>query len=114
MESLIEPYYTREQAEALHKLREAAGGEDFDRAWAKLIAEVRADMDSGEGPGTDRAKALGRRWRTLVDRFTGGDVEVERLLYQAADKYRANCERSGLVAPDVVGYVRRVFEAPEG
>jgi len=37
---MIEPYYTREQAEALHKLRDAAGGKAFDVAWAKLIAEV--------------------------------------------------------------------------
>ena len=108
---MIEPYYTREQAEALHKLREAAGGEDFDQAWATLIAEVHADMDSGEGPSTDRAKALGKQWRALVDRFTGGDCEVERLLYQAADKYRVNCERSGLDTPNVIGYIRRVFEA---
>ena len=110
---MIEPYNTREQAEALHKLREAAGGEDFDRAWTQLIAEVRADMDSGEGPGTDRAKALGRQWKALVERFTGGDVEVERLLYQAADKYRVNCERSGLDVPNVVGYIRTVLETLE-
>ncbi|HEY7337807.1 MAG TPA: TipAS antibiotic-recognition domain-containing protein [Bryobacteraceae bacterium] len=108
---MIEPYYTREQAEALHKLREAAGGEDFDRAWAKLIADLHSDMNSGEGPSTDRAKELGQRWRALVDQFTGGDIEVERLLYQAADKYRVNCERSDLVVPNVVGYIRRVFEA---
>jgi hypothetical protein len=108
---MIEPYYTREQAEALHKLRDAAGGEDFDRAWTQLIADVRADMDSEGGPATDRAKALGQRWRALVDRFTRGNVEVERLLYRAADKYVVNCERAGVVAPDVVGYIRRVFEA---
>ena len=107
---MIEPYYTREQAESLHKLRDAAGGEDFDRAWRELIAEVRAEMISGGDSTTDRAKALGQRWRVLVDQFTAGDAEVERLLYEAADKYRVNCERSGLVAPDVVGYIRRVFE----
>jgi hypothetical protein len=94
-------------------LRDAAGGEDFDRAWAELIAEVRADMDLGRGPATDRAKTLGQRWRALVDQFTGGDVEVERLLYRAADKYSINCERSSLAAPNVVAYVRRVFEALE-
>lgn len=107
---MIEPYYTREQAEALHKLRDAAGGKAFDVAWAKLIAEVRAEMECGEGPARDRAKALGQRWRTLVNQFTGGDGDVERLLYQAADKYYINCERSGLIAPNVVGYIRKVFE----
>lgn len=107
---MSEPYYTREQAEALHKLREAAGGEDFDRAWAKLIAEVRADMESGEGPGTGRAKELGRQWKALVDKFTGGNVDVERLLYQAADKYRVRREASGLEAPNVVGYIRTVLQ----
>jgi hypothetical protein len=107
---MIEPYYTKEQAEALHKLREAAGGEDFDRAWTQLIADVRADMDSGGGPTTDRATALGQRWRALVNRFTGGDAEVERLLYRAADKYAVNSQRPGLAAPSVVGYIGRVFE----
>lgn len=108
---MIEPYYTREQAEALHNLRDAAGGEAFDQAWTQLIADVRADMESGRGPGTDHAKELGQRWRTLVDRFTGGNVEVERLLYRAADKYVANCERPGVITPNVVGYIRQVFQA---
>jgi len=56
-------------------------GDVFDVAWAKLMAEVRAEMECGEGPATDRAKALGQRWRTLVNQFTGGDGDVERLLY---------------------------------
>ena len=100
---MIEPYYTREQAEALHKLRDAAGGEDFDRAWTQLIADVRADIDFGGDPTSDRAKALGQHWRALVDRFTGGSIEVQRLLYRAADQYVVNCERAGVASPNVEG-----------
>ena len=75
-----------------------------------LSLRCRAEGECGEGPARDRAKALGQRWRTLVNQFTGGDGDVERLLYQAADKYYINCERSGLIAPNVVGYIRKVFE----
>jgi hypothetical protein len=54
---MIKPYYSKEQAEALHRLRHAAGGAAFDQAWSDLMADIRADMESGGGPESEGARA---------------------------------------------------------
>jgi hypothetical protein len=108
---MIEPYYSKEKAEELHRLRDAAGGTAFDEAWTALIADIRADIAADAGPHTTRALALAQRWNALVDRFTNGDLAVERTLYEAADKFRRNAELQGAPVPNVVAYMRQIFEA---
>lgn len=108
---MTEPYYSKEQADTLHSLRDAAGGSAFDVAWTRLIADIRADMQAGGGPETDQAKALARRWKGLIKTFTNGDSEIERMLYEAGDKFYANAQLQEESPPNVLGYIRKVFEA---
>lgn len=110
----MKPYYSREQAEALHRLRAAAGGSEFDTAWAELIADIRVEMASGSGPQSEEAKALGRRWQVLLDRFTNGDSETERMLYEAGEKFRNTSDVLIGRVPDVLGYIRQVHELSAG
>src|ERR1039458_8472971 len=51
------------------------------RAWSELFRDVEAALD--EDPASEKAQALARRWRKLVEGFTGGDPEVSRGLGQA-------------------------------
>lgn len=44
--------------------------------WLDLFREAEAAL--GEDPGSEKAQALGRRWKALVGGFTGGDPEVTR------------------------------------
>jgi DNA-binding transcriptional MerR regulator len=44
------------------------------KQWAELFADVEAALD--EDPASERAQALGARWKELVAGFTGGDREV--------------------------------------
>lgn len=103
------PYYSKEQAEYLHGLRDAAGGARFDQAWAELIAAIRAEMDGGGSPRSERARILARRWRTLVETFTGGNAETERLLYETADRFYVDNSMRGTPVPDVLGYIREAL-----
>jgi len=111
---MIEPYYSKETAQAFHRLRDAAGGVAFDEAWTELMADIRADMAAGTGAHTAHALALAHRWNALVDRFTNGDKAVERMLYEAADKFQLNAQLQGAAVPNVVGYVRQTLEFHKG
>ncbi len=64
----------RERAEALG----AAGLQEAQEAWPRLIAEVRAAMQAGTPPDDPHAAGLARRWHALVQAATGGDADLNR------------------------------------
>jgi DNA-binding transcriptional MerR regulator len=47
------------------------------KEWNALVADVGAAMAEGEPTTSPRAQALAARWRTLVERFTGGDRAIQ-------------------------------------
>lgn len=63
--------------------------ERVSRQWSELIAEVQAAMDAGEQPSTPKARALGARWKALLEEFTQGDADVTQAAANAW-KDRAN------------------------
>ena len=42
------------------------------------MGQVRAEIEAGTDPSTERVQALARRWTGLVNEFTGGDPGIER------------------------------------
>ena len=50
--------------------------ERVSKQWMDLIAEVEAALGAGEDPTSPKAQELARRWKELVEGFTGGDREV--------------------------------------
>lgn len=48
---------------------------DVTRRWDALIAEAKGLMEKGD-PASPAALDLARRWRALVEEFTGGDAAV--------------------------------------
>ena len=87
---MYEKYFTPEQLKELEERRVEMGEETMRKAkesWKTLIAEVLAEMDAGGDPAGERAVALARRWRTLVEGFTGGDPGLTRSL---KNLYREN------------------------
>ena len=81
--SMIYKYYTPEQLEWLKQRRETVGEErirEVEAEWPRLMAEVRAEIDKGTDPASERAQELARRWTGLVHEFTGGDPGIESSL----------------------------------
>ncbi len=74
-----EQYFTPEQLEVLEQ-RRIAVGEDRQREvqneWAEIIPKVRAAMENGVDPTSPEILALARRWKSLVEEFTGGDPAI--------------------------------------
>lgn len=48
--------------------------ERVSRQWSELFRDVEAAL--GEDPASPRAEALGDRWMSLVEEFTGGDPDI--------------------------------------
>ena len=80
---MIENYYTPEQLKELEERGRQVGAErirQVEEEWPRLMAEVRAEMDKGTDPASPAVQDLARRWRALVNEFTGGNPEIEKSL----------------------------------
>lgn len=83
MSERLEKYYTPEQLEELAERRRAVGEErirQVEAEWPELIEQVRAEMEKGTDPRSERVQSLARRWMELVHEFTGGNPEIEESL----------------------------------
>jgi hypothetical protein len=81
MSERLNRYYTPEQLGYLAARRRELGEERIHQSeaeWAELIEQVRAEMEAGTDPSTERVQALARRWMGLVNEFTGADPGIER------------------------------------
>jgi DNA-binding transcriptional MerR regulator len=74
-------YFTEEQRQTLHERGEALGADRVRQAeaqWARLIADVRREMEAGTPPADVRVVALAREWQALLDEFTNGRLDIAR------------------------------------
>jgi MerR family transcriptional regulator, thiopeptide resistance regulator len=111
--TMFEKYYTPEQMREIEERGRALGPErirEVEAEWPRLIAEVRAEMDKGTDPASETVQALARRWKALVDEFTGGNPGIERSvarLYREEPRAR---ERMGLDV-QIFEYINRAMAA---
>lgn len=74
-------HFTDEQRETLRARAEELGKARIGQAeaqWARLIADVRREMDAGTPPEDARVTALAREWQSLLDEFTNGRFDIAR------------------------------------
>jgi len=77
----FERYFTDEQRQALRARAALLGQQRIEEAsaqWARLIADVRREMDAGTSPDDQRVVALAREWQSLLDEFTNGRFDIAR------------------------------------
>ena len=89
--TMFEKYYTQEQMDYLAQRREQVGEariKEVEAEWPALMAEVQAELDRGTDPCDPRVQELARRWKGLIEEFTGGDAGIRQSLgnlYQNED-----------------------------
>lgn len=75
----MEQYYTPDQLAQLKQRADELGPEGMQAAqneWPRLMAAMKAEMDAGTDPADPRVQKLARRWKELVDSFTGRDPGI--------------------------------------
>ena len=92
--TMFEKYYTPEQMDYLAQRREQVGEariKEVEAEWPALMAQVQAELDRGTDPCDPRVQELARRWKGLVEEFTGGNEGVRQSLgnlYQNEENVR--------------------------
>jgi DNA-binding transcriptional MerR regulator len=87
--TMLDNYFTPGQHEFFKRSREQAGDEatrQMQEEWARLIAEVRAEMDAGTDPKHAKVQALAKRWQSMVHASTGGDPAIEQSIKRLWDE----------------------------
>lgn len=93
----MKKYYSKE---ALAKLEERKAlwspemQERVSKDWAALFKDIEASLD--EDPASSKAQALAARWKDLIQRFTGGDPEIQKGLnakYDDRENWPADAEK---------------------
>lgn len=114
--TMIEKHFSPEQLQALKARREALGEEAIREAeaeWPRLIAAVKQEMQKGTDPTSVEVQALAKRWKALVQAFSGGDSGIEASLgkmYQAEPEMAA---QQGL-DPALFSYIGAAMRAGTG
>lgn len=79
--TMFEKYFSEEQREHLAQRREELGAEaiaEAEQEWPRLIAAARVELEAGREPDDARVVPLARRWKELLEMFSGGDEAVLR------------------------------------
>jgi hypothetical protein len=71
--------------------------------WPELIARMKAAMQRDADPQGEEVQALAKRWRELIEMFTGGDAGITQsppIIGSAPCIEVRRFEQSDLIAPD--------------
>jgi len=108
-------YFTSEQQDELKRRAEAIGPERIhqveQKEWPELIAEVRAEMDKGTDPATDRVQELASRWMKLVREFTGGDPGITKAAGQVWQQEQSVKGYEAAPMREMMAYISRAIAA---
>jgi DNA-binding transcriptional MerR regulator len=114
--NMVGKYYTPEQMEQLKERAETLGQDhirEVEAEWPRLMAEVQAEMDQGTDPADERVQALARRWKELVEEFTGGNPGITQSLGRV---WKEETTVHGMDTGNMrglMGYVQKAWAAGE-
>jgi DNA-binding transcriptional MerR regulator len=106
--------YTPEQRALFEERRRTVGEErirQVEAEWPVLIAQVRAEMQAGTDPASERVQALVRRWEALGHEFHGGNQELKRLAQSSVGSLPER-DPAGDIDQEMLNYVQRALDAP--
>jgi DNA-binding transcriptional MerR regulator len=81
----MDQYFTKEQQQTLQDRHDSMSEEamaEGQQQWAQLGADIEAAVNNGVAPDSVDGIAIGKRFRSLIEAFSGGDHEIEHGLAQ--------------------------------
>lgn len=111
--TMIGKYYTPEQQDYLKTRAEQIGQERIQQVeaeWQDLIEQARTAMVNGIDPSDESVQVLARRWRSLIEEFTGGNPEIARSLNTMYQQEGTEAASRGAVDPALAAYMSRAMQ----
>lgn len=109
----IDAAYTTEEMDGIRGRGRKLGEKGMVKAeneWADLIAAVEKEMNAGTPPTNPRVQRLAKKWRSLVDAFTGGNPAIAAKLQTMYEKQGARMQQAfGGPSAEVREYVRKAM-----
>jgi len=94
--------------------------ERVSRQWMELIAEVGAAVEQQESPSGAHGQDLARRWKGLVEEFTGGDADITQAVKNTwADQanWPAEAKKQAApfrITPEIWAFIQQAMAAARG
>jgi DNA-binding transcriptional MerR regulator len=108
-------YFTEQQQQDLKQRHDAFDPEAMQKAqeaWATLGVDLSAAVAEGMAPDSSEGMDIGRRFRSLIDAFTGGDAQMEQSLGEMNRNEPQVLEGHGWPStPETQEFLRRAVEA---
>jgi DNA-binding transcriptional MerR regulator len=102
--TMYDKYFSKQDLEQLREFNSDA----TQAQWQELVGEVQALMDSGAGPDSPQAMALGVRWSALLERSTGGKLDLVHKLDNMHQNEPEVQDRSG-ITPALRAFILRAM-----
>jgi len=109
----IDRQFTPDEMELIKEQGHAIGKEGIlaaEEEWPRLIAEMTAHMEKGTDPKDPAVQTLGKRWKELVEAFTGGNPQIAQKLKTMYQENPDAAKAFGGPNPELFGYVQKVME----
>ncbi len=110
--TMFEKYYSKEQMDQLQERAKTMGPERMNEAqndWAVLIQEVKLELEKGSLPESASVQSLARRWRDLIEQFTGGDAGIAQSLGKMHKEEGAATASRGMMDSGLSEYISKAI-----
>lgn len=112
--TMFERYSTPEQLAQLAERRALLGDDAIRQAeqqWAGLIGEAEAARAAGLDPASAPVQDLARRWKGLIEQFTGGDESIRRSLQTMYETEGVERASRGMANSELMRYMGEAMAA---
>ena len=72
--------------------------------------QARTAMETGVDPASESVQALARRWRSLIEEFTGGDADIAQSLQTRYQQEGAEVASRGALDTALAKYMSRAMQ----
>lgn len=105
--NMYDKYFTKEQ---LARLPYFNGDQHSIAQWQDMVARMQALKDSGAPADSPAAQALSHEWMIMLERDTGGDIDIMLGINALQDNEPEARARNG-ITPELSTYVQNAFSA---
>jgi DNA-binding transcriptional MerR regulator len=112
----MEKYFTPEQLEVLRDRRTSITQQHMDEVrdtWNTIIPKVRSAMEANVDPTSPEILAIAKRWKELVEEFTGGDPKIAQAVKTMYENEGPTLQQQlgEVPTPEMFVYMSKAFAA---